>query len=117
MKSIIVSIMFLLVSFNVSGETITADQFWPDYRGNIESVEVILSSELIFEDFQTQTDLYKVRFEGVFYLEGVGKVYGEACYYMIYDSYEQELSDTRFLCRVNAEDVIEDIYPVYLYEE
>jgi hypothetical protein len=131
MKSLSFLLTFMF-AFSTYAETpFTPDQFEASTWSSIKSVDTILSSEMIFDDFQTSTALYKVTFEGVFYVEGecapaptpsgdacsIEEVRATECYYMIYDPVSNYFTDTDYLCSANEEDVVEDIYPVYLYEE
>lgn len=111
--------------------TLTEDQFIADKWSDIKSVDSILSSELMFDDEKTSTLLYKVTFKGTLLIEedcseaptpsgdacAIEEVNTTECYFMVYDKVDETLTDTVYLCSADTEEVIEDLYPVYLYED
>lgn len=131
MKSLCLLFTTLLFGYSALAAPFSADEFEADMWSDIKSVDTILSTELIFDDFQTSTLLYKVTFEGVFYVQGecapaptpsgdacsIEEIRATECYYMIHDPVAGYFTDTNYLCSANMEDVVEDLYPVYLYEE
>lgn len=71
MKFICLNFFTFLFSFNALATSQLSDaEFTADALSNVKHVLTILSTDLIFDDFQTESKLYKVTFEGVFYDEG-----------------------------------------------
>ena len=132
MKSICLIFATFLFGFNAFAETSLSEaDFIADRFGNVKQIVNVLSTDLIFDDFQTESKLYKVTFEGIFYDEGncrpsptlsgdsceIIEVFEERCYYMVHDLVDNTFTDTIYFCNANEETVVEDLYPVTLEDE